>query len=188
MQELPLKLPERSILVIDDDKRVLQTATEMLRSIGLNPEPVFDEEQGLQLACQRQKAGEGYHMILLDWSLKEPGCIYMIEQLRLQLGNETPVIILFDGDWGEVETDARAAGASGCIAKPLFRSSLYYGLRKYTEEDVGRQPDKEEGQMDFTGRRILMAEDNERSWDGAGLGGEWADLCGEISTVAPVLV
>ncbi len=165
MQELPLKLPERSILVIDDDKRVLQTATEMLRSIGLNPEPVFDEEQGLQLACQRQKAGEGYHMILLDWSLKEPGCIYMIEQLRLQLGNETPVIILFDGDWGEVETDARAAGASGCIAKPLFRSSLYYGLRKYTEEDVVRQPDKEEGQMDFTGRRILMAEDNELNWE-----------------------
>ena len=89
----------------------------------------------------------------------------MIEQLRLQLGNETPVIILFDGDWGEVETDARAAGASGCIAKPLFRSSSYYGLRKYTEEDVGRQPDKEEGQMDFTGRRILMAEDNELNWE-----------------------
>ena len=127
MQELPLKLPERSILVIDDDKRVLQTATEMLRSIGLNPEPVFDEEQGLQLACQRQKAGEGYHMILLDWSLKEPGCIYMIEQLRLQLGNETPVIILFDGDWGEVETDYEDG-------RMIYEGKFFHGTMEYEFE------------------------------------------------------
>ncbi len=166
MQELALKLPQRDILVVDDDKRVLETADKMLRSIGLKPDSVLDEDEGFKLACKRQKDGNGYHMILLDWSLKEPGCIHMMEQLRLHLGNDIPIIILFDGDWGEVETEARAAGATGCIAKPLFRSSLYYGLRKYAESDTVRQPAREEEEpADFSGRRILIAEDNELNWE-----------------------
>ncbi|MCI8634419.1 MAG: response regulator [Eubacterium sp.] len=165
LQEMELVLPERDVLVVDDDDLVLDTAVEMLKSIGLNPEPVFEEEKGLQMAVARKTNGNEYHIILLDWSLKKPGCIHMLKKLRQELGNEVPIIVLFDGDWGEVETDAYAAGATGCIAKPLFRSSLYYGLRKYAEAEVRQTVSKEDELMDFTGRRILMAEDNELNWE-----------------------
>ena len=135
-------------------------------------------------------------MILLDWSLKKPGCIRIIERLRGHLGSDVPILILFDGDWGEVETEARAAGAIGCIAKPLFRSSLYYGLRKYAEADVLRQPVKEEKEpMDFSGRRVLMAEDNELNWEIAnelladlGIAMDWAQdglICVEKFAQSP---
>ena len=32
-------------------------------------------------------------------------------------------------DWSEIEEEARAAGVSGFISKPLFKSTLFYGLK-----------------------------------------------------------
>lgn len=191
-----LTLPKRDVLVIEDDRMVLETAADMLHSIGLQAELALDEKKGLEMALERQKAGRDYHIILLDWSLKEPGCIQAIKELRANLGDDVPIIILFDGDWGEVETDARTAGATGCITKPLFRSSLYYGLRKYTEARTARQTAfSQEVRIDFTGRRILMAEDNELNWEIAselladlGLELDWAQdglICVEKFSQSP---
>ena len=50
------------------------------------------------------------------------------------------------------------------IAKPLFKSTLYYGLKKYAGISDG--PENQNGkEADLTGRRILLAEDNELNWE-----------------------
>ena len=84
-------------------------------------------------------------------------------------------------DWSEFETEAREAGISGFISKPLFKSTLFYGLRQYMKD--GTEEDEAEGHdMDLAGRRILLAEDNELNWEVAsellsdlGLELEWAE-------------
>ena len=76
------------------------------------------------------------------------------------------MLALYTGDWSEVEGAARQAGFAGCINKPLFRSGLYYGLRKYVQDASPAEaaPSQEEP-MDFTGRRVLLAEDNELNYE-----------------------
>ena len=60
---------------------------------------------------------------------------------------------------------ARAAGIDGFVEKPLFRSGLYFGLRPFAEAQGHGAGEEETDGMDFVGRRILFAEDNELNWE-----------------------
>ncbi len=51
---------------------------------------------------------------------------------------------------------------SAFIAKPLFRSGLYYGLRPLIEAKAQQE---QEAETDLAGRRLLLAEDNELNWE-----------------------
>lgn len=80
-----------------------------------------------------------------------------------------------------------AAGINGFLMKPLFRSTLFYGLRAFMDNDKP-QPVHEEAAPNFAGRRILVAEDNELNWEIAnellqdlGLELEWAEN-GQVCT------
>ena len=181
IRELELCLAQRRVLVADRDSLVRETAREMLSSIGLQAQCAASGAQALELARTRQSEGQGFQLILLDWLLaEEPGGPQTVEALRA-LDGSVPLVLLFDGDWEEMEDEVRAVGAAGCISKPLFRSSLYYGLRRFAG---GCQPEEAEREelMDFTGRRVLLAEDNELNWEIAsellsslGLEVDWAE-------------
>lgn len=51
------------------------------------------------------------------------------------------------------------------MEKPLFRSGLYFGLRPFAEAQGHGAGEEETDGMDFVGRRILFAEDNELNWE-----------------------
>ncbi len=78
------------------------------------------------------------------------------------MGEGVPIILLSAYDWTEIEEDARTAGVTGFINKPLFYSELYRTLTRL----YGPQPEEEtkkedEEKISFMGRRILLVEDNE---------------------------
>ena len=64
----------------------------------------------------------------------------------------------------DLETEAREAGISGFISKPLFKSSLFYGLRPYTQ-DHEEHREKKKKKSSIKGCRILLAEDNDLNWE-----------------------
>lgn len=129
-------------------------------------------------------------MILLDWKLPGMDGIETAKALRRQMGDEIPILLISAYDWAEIEEEARAAGISGFIAKPLFQSTLYYGLRPFVGE--GGMPREESGEKgtDLSGRKILLAEDMELNWEIArellsslGLELDWAEngqICVEM--------
>lgn len=68
-------------------------------------------------------------------------------------------------DWEDVEEEARAAGITGFISKPLFKSTLYHYLKLFAEKEVQDVDLPAEPQIDFSGKRLLVAEDNELNWE-----------------------
>ena len=81
------------------------------------------------------------------------------------LGDEIPIFIISAYDWSDIEEEARSVGVHGFISKPLFKSSLYLSLSSYMTENK-KEDDKEQRQdIDFTGKRILVAEDNDLNWE-----------------------
>ncbi len=174
-------LPDWIMLVVDDDRQLCESTVESLRSIGIRAEWVLDGEDAVQMAAQHHKEHKDYHVILLDWKLPDMDGIETARELRRQLGDDVPILLMSAYDWSEIEDEARAAGISGFLMKPLFRSTLFYGLKPYvdTEDD---QPVEEESKLQFSNRRILVAEDNELNWEIAyellhdlGLELEWAE-------------
>ena len=149
-------LPEWNILVVDDDQQLCESTTASLKSIGVKADWALDAGGALEKLERRAAARDNYHIILLDWKLPDMDGIAAAREIRRRFGSETPIMLISAYDWSEIETEAREAGITGFISKPLFRSTLFYGLRPFVNAaGVPEEAGHEEKYGDFTGCHVL---------------------------------
>ena len=161
---MDMVLPSWNMLVVDDDELLCRTAMDALKSIGIKAEWTLSGEKAIELVIEHHKKREDYQIILLDWKLPGMNGIQAAREIRRNLGDEVPILLISAYDWSEFEAEAREAGISGFISKPLFKSTLYHALCQYM--DVGTEHEQTLNQnIDLSGRRILLAEDNELNWE-----------------------
>ncbi len=163
VQEVDMVLPPWKMLVVDDDEVLCRTAADALKSIGVESDWTLSGEKAIELVTNHHKMRDDYQIILLDWKLPGMDGLAVAKRIREVMDNDMPIILISAYDWSEFEDKARAAGVSGFIAKPLFKSTLFYGLRKYMYADEvhdGINKDEE-----LSGRHILVAEDNDLNWE-----------------------
>ena len=162
--EMDMVLPAWNMLVVDDDELLCETAIDALKSIGIRAEWTLSGEKAIELVNEHHKKREDYQIILLDWKLPGMNGIQVAKEIRSNLGDEVPILLISAYDWSEFEAEAREAGISGFISKPLFKSTLYHALRQY----MGAETENDQTlnhNIDLSGRRILLAEDNELNWE-----------------------
>lgn len=143
---------------------------------------------------KRHEKHNDYYIVLLDWKMPGMDGIETAREIRRRIGDEVPILLISAYDWGDIEEEAKEAGITGFIPKPLFKSTLYHnlglfaGLKENITELMG------EPELDFTGKRLLVAEDNELNWDiasellaGVGFSCDWAEngkICVEMYETA----
>ena len=160
-------LPEWNILVVDDDRQLCESTVKSLKSIGVKADWVMNAEGAMEMIDHRVKIRDNYQIILLDWKLPDMDGITAAKEIRSRFGSDTPILLISAYDWSEIETEARESGITGFISKPLFRSTLFYGLKPFaglsgsSKEAVTH----EEKQADLSGLHILLAEDNDLNWE-----------------------
>ncbi|MDE5597056.1 MAG: response regulator, partial [Lachnospiraceae bacterium] len=181
-KEKELQLPEKNVLVLDGDETVGSLAVSSLESIGLQADYTADIRQAFQMIEEKDGRNEPYHIILLDQNIQGQDGSLAAKELFNRFGPKLSIVLLTDGEWDEVEDRDQGGGVCGIISKPLFRSGLYYGLRPFVEAKTPQQEQKTESDINLTGRRLLLAEDNELNWEVAheilgefGLETEWAE-------------
>ena len=109
--------------------------------------------------------GKDFDIILLDWKLPEIDGIETARRLRASLG-DIPIILISAYDWSEIENEAREAGITGFISKPLFKSTLFYGLKQYISgADSADDNTSSKKQVNLEGKKLLVAEDNDLNWE-----------------------
>ncbi len=167
VQEADMVLPDWDMLVVDDDEQLCESAVASLRSIGVKPDWALDAETAIRMVDERHRKHNDYHIILLDWKLPGMDGISAAKEIRRLYGEDIPILLISAYDWNDIEEEAREAGVTGFIAKPLFKSTLFYGLAPFMGVDGGSGQDMSSGldKMDFTGKRVLLAEDNELNWE-----------------------
>ena len=189
-------LPSWDMLVVDDDQQLCESTVASLASIGINADWTLDGESALDMVTKRHRRGDDYHIILLDWKLPGMDGIATARRIREELGDNVPILLISAYDWGEIEHDAKSAGINGFISKPLFRSTLFNSLRQFADIDQEtEQTAQAEARRDLSGKRILLAEDNELNWEIAsellgeeGLELDWAEngqMCVEMFQKSP---
>lgn len=162
-QEVDMILPPWKMLVVDDDEVLCRTAVEVLETIGIQADWTLSGKKALELVTNHHQMQDDYQIILLDWKLLDMDGLVLTKRMRKILSEDTSIILISAYDWSEFEEEARKAGISGFISKPLFKSTLFYGLKQYM--DIEETQDKINQDMDLSGIRLLVAEDNDLNWE-----------------------
>ncbi len=147
-------------LVVDDDLVSCQSVSKMLRQIGMHAEWTVTGSEAIVRTREAIELGHPFEVYIIDWSMPDMDGIATVRQIRSIIGDGSPIILMSAYDWTDIEQDARSAGVTGFVSKPLFASDLHRAL----ERSLGKSAPKEETKKPsyrFVGRRILLAEDNE---------------------------
>ncbi len=164
VREEDMILPDWHMLVVDDDDQLCRTATDSLKEIGIRAEWTLDGESAVKMVDENHKNGTDYQVVLLDWKLPGMDGIETAKHIRRRVGEDVPILLISAYDRSEIESEAKAAGINGFISKPLFKSTLYYGLKSFmAPDDVIERSDIKN--VDLSGHRILLAEDNDLNWE-----------------------
>ncbi len=158
-------LPAWNTLVVDDDEPLCLSAVQTLREMGITADWTLKGEDAVEMVTRQSTGLNPYHAVLLDWQMPGMDGIETARRIRKRVGEQVPILLITAYDWSEIEEEARQAGVNGFLSKPLFKSTLRRGLMHYVGEDGERLEPKQEETVDFTGRRILLSEDNDINWE-----------------------
>ncbi len=165
-REVDMALPGWNILVVDGDERLCIDVAHSLEELGARSQWCLSAKEAMELIAGRRQKKDGYQIVLLGWKLLDMGGIEAAREIRQQNGEEDMALLLAACDWGGVEEEARAAGISGFIPKPLFKSTLFDALKAFACPAVEKTADGEMAvDSSLSGRHILLAEDNELNWE-----------------------
>ena len=162
------KFESLSVLVVDDDKDTCEHTAIILDRMGVRAEWVLSGKEAVERAIAAHEADNDYDVAFIDWKMPHMDGIEATRRIRRHVGPETLIIIISAYDWTEIEDEARAAGADAFIAKPMFQSTIYNTLlscsrRALAPSEKGRMDEsaRRETPPDLSGKRLLLAEDNE---------------------------
>lgn len=156
------KLHGLSVLIADDEEDICMNTCDILNSLGMVSDWVLSGEDAVEKVRLAKEAGREFWAIILDWKMPRKDGIETAREIRQIVGEDVSIIILTAYDWTEAEIEARQAGVNAFMTKPLFRSKLVYMFMEF----LGASWEEGEEELldetyDFTGKRLLLVEDNE---------------------------
>lgn len=150
-------------LVVDDSFATCDSVTKMLTQIGMRAEWTMHGKEAVLRAKQAVEMGDEFYAYIIDWALPDLSGLEVVRQVRAIVGEHIPIVILTAYDWTAFEEEAKEAGVTAFVNKPIFlselRDTLVSALNK--AETVIPQEEKTDPVEHLRGKRLLLVEDNE---------------------------
>jgi len=143
-------------LVVDDDFNTCDSVTYMLQQMGMRAEWTLSGREAVLRTKQAVARRDNYLVYVIDWLMPDMNGVEVARRIRMEVGDNVPIIVLTAYDWSDIEEEAREAGVSAFCSKPLFLSELRGCLHKLV---CAPEPEVRAAKVERTGR-ILLAEDN----------------------------
>ena len=163
MEPIPDLLGARA-LVVDDDLNTCRSVSKMLRDIKMRPDWTASGKEAIVRAQDAADMKDEYQVYIIDYLMPDMNGIETVRRIRKVISADVPIIVLTAYDWADFEHEARQAGVTAFVSKPIFMSELRKvlmqpkaGEQMATVEEAVTQ----EKVHDYRGKRILLVEDNE---------------------------
>ena len=163
--EADMVLPAWRVLVVDNNEDLCLSAVSSLKEIGISAHWATDGKKAVEMVRKCHDEGQDYEVVLLDWKMPEMDGLHTAREMRKLLGQRVPILIISAYDWSDIEEEAKEVGIQGFISKPLFKSNLYLGLKRYMLDEVSEESHEDTKVQKFVGKKILLAEDNDLNWE-----------------------
>ena len=150
------------VLAADSDSVSLGELKQMLEDLGMVCDVCGGAAQALDRAAQARMDGRDYFAAILGWRMPVVDGVQACRELRAMLGNEMPIFLSSAFEWTLSADEMHKYGVTAFLPKPYFRSRLREALAAYTESGLARREKTENAdRVLFSGRHVLLAEDNE---------------------------
>ncbi len=162
-QPIPELLGARA-LIVDDDMDTCRSISKMLRDIQMRPDWTTSGKEAVVRAQDAAETLDEYKAYIIDYLMPDMNGIETVRRIRKVIGTEAPIIVLTAYDWTDFEEEARQAGVTAFVSKPIFMSELRAVLTQPAGTSGGEDPQAETGRNetpDYSGKRVLLVEDNE---------------------------
>lgn len=148
------------VLVVDDEQDARDYAATVLKHIGVRSSCAVSGEKALQMLRQAAAECDPFNVCIIDWKMPEMNGVEVTKRIRAEFGSDSVVIIASAYDYSEMEGEATWAGADRFVTKPLFQSTVFDLLMSLSGGRLAKSG-AADALCDFSGRRVLMAEDND---------------------------
>ena len=112
------------LLFVDDNESVRDNVVVVMKRWNIDVDVATSGSEAVALARAAHEEGRDYRGIVIDWIMPDLDGIATTRSLADALGDALPPVILASYDTTAIKEQARAAGVSGFVSKPLFRSRL----------------------------------------------------------------
>ena len=144
-------------LVVEDDAQTCMSVSKMLRQIEMTADWTTSGKEAILRAQEAHEQGCDFKVYIIDWLMPDMNGIETVRRIRKFIDPDTPIIILTAYDWSDVEQEAREAGVTAFVGKPLFMSELRAVL---THTQTEPQPMQMPQHAGYAGKKVLLVEDN----------------------------
>ena len=151
-------------LIVDDDMDTCRSISKMLRDIQMRSDWTTSGKEAVVRAQDAAEMMDEYKVYIIDYLMPDMNGIETVRQIRKVISAEVPIIVLTAYDWTDFEYEARQAGVTAFVSKPIFMSELRAVLTQPAVAEGAESPEKEKGKKaahDYSGKRVLLVEDNE---------------------------
>ena len=158
----PVVLPAAgTVLVAESRDDRAEMIADCLKGSGLT---TVRMEKGMEAVTYLTEARYEERMpcaMLLGQELEDMAVLDVAAHVRQLAGREFPILLVSEEDWAPMEYRATRAGVSAFVPCPLFGSRLLETLSRLTCGTGGAESRAGARDGDYSGHRVLLAEDNE---------------------------
>lgn len=153
------ELEDIRVIVVDDDQDELKYASGVLQRLGIEFDCASTGEEALILLGKADGENHPYNICIVDWRMPGMDGGELTRKIREIFKDDSTIIIASAYDLNEIEEEGMAAGANYFVSKPLFQSTVFDILQKINGGRLSDITEAKEISYDFTGHRVLVAED-----------------------------
>lgn len=188
--EVDMTLPDWNILLVDRNEQMYRETVRQFKELSTDCDRAPDDSTAMDMVEKRYKQQNAYKIVIFDWEMNEKNGLDTARKIHEKYGENAPLLFVAAYDWSDVEEEACSAGIRGFLQKPLFKSTIYHGLLQHMDTEKATQEMQGAPRQDFSGVKVLLAEDNDLNYEIAsellssrGMEIEWAEngqICVEM--------
>ena len=150
-------------LIVDDNMDTCRSVSRMLRDIQMRPDWTTSGKEAIVRAQDAAEMMDEYKVYIIDYLMPDMNGIETVRRIRNVISEDVPIIVLTAYDWADFESEARQAGVTAFVSKPIFMSELRTVLTRPAVKDGAESLEAEKEKKrtyDYSGKRALLVEDN----------------------------
>jgi len=125
---------EERILVVDDEKPLLDALVELLQKLGYRPSAFTSSEEAMQAF---EKDPHGFDLILTDQTMPHMTGVALAHRVT-QIRKNIPIVLITGYDQLEDPEKMEALGIQAVLLKPFRKSALSETIKKALKKDEGQ--------------------------------------------------